>query len=614
MQNFRHLDLSDLSPAAQQRVRRVFALGGIRGGDGDDPLDLDTLLARAENLDDLTDADLGTLVDDLTAAGDLLLEGERSDDALAGVLRAADARDTVLTAIESRMTRAAELNDQAAELTARLHPELANGPEPDPDAPDGGDPDAPPADPAVTAATDPPVNPAEPAPTAADLALEPVAASAAPAPAPARVAARRPAASRPVARPVEVDRRLVLRASSNISSMAPGALLDTPERIGEAFFDVARHTASHRGGYQQFPICSLGVADASEIYGEDRTLRHNARDNEPRIESLTGLPALRASGGICAPTPVQYDLPIMGTNARPVREALARFGADRGGVRLLPPPLLSDLDGAIGIWTEENDQNPSDPSVKPCLVLDCPDDVETIVDAITSCLRIGNFRARYFPEQVAAWVTKAAQNFARVAESRILTKIGAESTQVKTGQVLGTTRHVLTVLDRAGAALRSRHRLDPDYPLRMIAPAWLLDNMRSDLTRQMPGDNMLDTTDAQINAFLASRQINVAWTLDGEAGQIFGTQHDGDLLGWPSTVIVYLYPEGSWLYLDGGTLDFGLVRDSVLNSTNDFQLFSEGFENVAFHGYESQRIVMDVCPSGEAAALADTSGICATGS
>lgn len=604
----KHFDTTGLSA----RNRRVLALG-VHGAEGEEQaLELDALLARAENIDDLSDDDLGALVEDLTAAGDLLLDGDRTDDTLAGALRAADARDTVLTAIEQRMTAAAARNEQADELALRLHPELANGPEDEPETPD---PDAPPADPAegdpaTTAATDPPVVPAEPAPTAADL--EPVAASAA-TPVVSRVAARRPAASRPRVPAPVIDSRLVLRASSNISSMAPGTLLDTDDRIGEAFIDVARHTASHRGGYQQFPICSLG-ADPVDVYGAERTLGHNARDNEPRIAALTSQRALQASGGICAPTPVQYDLPIMGTNARPVREALARFGADRGGVRLLPPPLLADLDDAIGIWTEANDVNPSDPATKPCLVLDCPDDVETIVDAITSCLRIGNFRARYFPEQIAAWVTKAAQNYARVAESRILTKIGAESTQINAGTVLGTTRNVLTVLDRAGAALRSRHRLDPDYPLRMIAPAWLLDNMISDLTRQMPGDNMLDTADSQINTFFANRQINVAWTLDGETGQIFGTQFDGDLLGWPSHVIVYLYIEGQWLFLDGGTLDFGLVRDSVLNATNDFQLFSEGFENVAFHGYESQRIDIDICPSGEAAALADTSGLCATGS
>ena len=42
-----------------------------------------------------------------------------------------------------------------------------------------------------------------------------------------------------------------------------------------------------------------------------------------------------------------------------------------------------------------------------------------------------------------------------------------------------------------------------------------------------------------------------------------------------------IFPEGEFLHLDAGTLDLGIVRDSTLNSTNDFQIFGENFENVA---------------------------------
>ena len=42
-----------------------------------------------------------------------------------------------------------------------------------------------------------------------------------------------------------------------------------------------------------------------------------------------------------------------------------------------------------------------------------------------------------------------------------------------------------------------------------------------------------------------------------------------------------LYPEGAFIHVDSGSLELGLVRDSTLNSTNDFQIFGETFENVA---------------------------------
>lgn len=53
------------------------------------------------------------------------------------------------------------------------------------------------------------------------------------------------------------------------------------------------------------------------------------------------------------------------------------------------------------------------------------------------------------------------------------------------------------------------------------------------------------------------------------------------------------------LYLDGGSLDVGLIRDSALNVTNSFQIFAESFEASAFLGPESYCLTLsDICPSG----------------
>lgn len=38
--------------------------------------------------------------------------------------------------------------------------------------------------------------------------------------------------------------------------------------------------------------------------------------------------------------------------------------------------------------------------------------------------------------------------------------------------------------------------------------------------------------------------------------------------------------EGTFIFMDGGTLELGLVRDSVLNNGDyDYQLFAESFES-----------------------------------
>jgi hypothetical protein len=76
------------------------------------------------------------------------------------------------------------------------------------------------------------------------------------------------------------------------------------------------------------------------------------------------------------------------------------------------------------------------------------------------------------------------------------------------------------------------------------------------------------------------------------------------LATWPTTVQWALFVEGSWLYLDGGTLDLGIVRDASLVRTNDYQQFSEVFESAVHIGCESWWITSTIDVSGLAACCA----------
>lgn len=611
------LDLSGLSA----RNRRIFEVG-IRGGDGSEEPSVDELLTQAGNLAAVDDDALGALEASLVAAAKELLANP-DDAALLKADEIATAVDGLRTAAAERMTAAEERATHAAEVLSRLEPAAETDetpPEDEPELDAEGNPVAP--APELDAEGNP-VTPAADAPPAdadAEAEAERLAAAAAAGTSVAtRVAARRPASARPLPSKSK-DKEFVMRASANVPGVQAGEVLDSNDKIIATFEHALRATGgSYHGPRTEINLMSVGAFDPVEIYGKERTLGRDAQDNERKIDNVTSARALRATGGICAPVPIQYDLPVIGVEDRPVRDAFARFGVPRGGIRLLPPPSLTDVVGAIGVWTDANDITPGSdgPATKPCITLDCPDEVETLVAAITQCLRVGNFRQRFFPEQVAAWVKLVAIQQARVADTRLLNKLGNLSTKVTATQVLGTTRTILATIDRAGASLRSHFRLDPDAPLRFLGPAWLLDNMITDLAREAPGASAerLATSDANIQGFLSARQINASWFLDGEtsvANQVFPAQADGLLNPWPSRVICYLYIEGSWLHLDAGMLDFGIVRDSILNGTNDFEMFSEVFEESAFHGQPgtSYRLNIDICPSGEAAALSNTSDLC----
>ena len=392
-----------------------------------------------------------------------------------------------------------------------------------------------------------------------------------------------------------------LVASAGVPGVQMGANLNDAGRMGRAFMDTLRAM----GSMALRPGMKVPVATASVQFPDEGFLDGNASGNLRKLERATSPAAITAAGGICVTPAPRYDYPLVATADRPVRAALTRFGADRGGVLLPTIPTLADVDGASGFWTLDDDVAAVDDDEvrKGCLRVDCGDDVLTEVYAIVQCLEVGNFNQRTGPERIAAITELAAAMTARKAESRLLTTIGSLSTQVTVPQNLGAARDILATLDRATAQLRNRHRTPLSMPLRYMAPAWLRSMIRTDLTREMPGsaDERLALADATIDSFFAARNVNVTWFLDGEAGQVFGSQADGPLLGWIPNVVSYLFPEGAFIFLDGGELNLGLVRDSVLNSRNDFQMFSEVFENVAFHGVESLRLSMNLCPSGASA-------------
>lgn len=561
-------------------------------------MDLAALLALLENIETLTDAELAELLANLRTAADERLDGEAglTDAALEELEQIATATETVTAAQAQRAADETAREERAAALAERIR-EAAADEDPDPDAETGDEPDPD----AETVET-----PAE-VPATAEADAEAIAAAATARPRVSRVAARRPAVVAP--RPqVPTAEQVVLTASANLPGINAGARLDTPDMVFRAFQEVIRAGAGYRGARTRVPVMRAGFEDAVDVYGPARTLTRDPRHNDELITAITSPAAIMAAGGICAPAPINYDQPIIGDTTRPVRDTMmTRFGADRGGIRLFPATSIDDMHGAVSLWTAANDVTPSSPATKPCLTMTCPDDDEFTVDAIVECLKVGNFRKRFFPEQVDAWVRQIAVWQARYAENLLLGIIGTGSTQVTAAQGLGTSVDVLTNLDRAIAGFRSRHRIDMAVRLRFGAPQWLLAQMRTDIARTAYGtaDERLAVADATINTFFAARAVNVTWFLDGESGQIFPAQVDGTLLGWPSTVVTYLYPEGSWLFLDGGALDFGVVRDSVLNSTNDFTISSETFESGAFHGIESLRITMDVCPDGSVAAPVD---------
>lgn len=422
-----------------------------------------------------------------------------------------------------------------------------------------------------------------------------------------------PADRRPSLQAEPTSVPVTITAAAGIPGVSAGAELSDLSEVADAIVKRMRKMGptNPAADGEQLPVASFTTS-----YPEDRHLGADMSSNSEKVQAVVNPSAITAAGGLCAPVEVRYDVfSFNEETGRPVRDALAVFSADRGGIRFVTPPTLSDLEGAVSLWTlaDDVDAVTNENKTKPALRVECGEEVVVYTDAIPLILTFGNLGARAYPELVARHTELGMVWHARYAETRLLTRIGALSTTVSgtaVGAELGITRDLLVQVDTLAAGYRNRYRLAGNSPLRLLLPEWVRNAMRADLTKQLPGDGMdatFNLADATINGFFAARNINVTFFLDGETGQIIGDQPAGTTLtGFPSTLVYYLFSEGTFLFLDGGTLDLGLVRDSQLNSTNDYQLFLETFEGVAKIGIESLRVVAEVEIAGASAATVAT--------
>jgi hypothetical protein len=455
----------------------------------------------------------------------------------------------------------------------------------------------------------------EPAPEASSLqqGAEAMAASAGRSGAVARMAAAQAApAGSPEQRPADSPGRPVLVAQRPMGDLVAGAVIESREQLSHGLAAVLRRLAPEQRG-NGVVLC----ASASWSYPPERKLGSEAYENTRLMEEAVGVEAVIASGGICAPVNVDYTVDTWATAERPLRDGLPAFEATRGGLRFVKPKDIAALEGATGIWTEATDAEPGS-ATKPVLAVSCGTPEEVLVEAVSTRLGFGNMQARFAPEQVAMNTDLAMAAAARKAEVNLLKLIQAVCLKdVTSAKVLGATRDLLTAIHQAAAAFRYTHRISRKLMLTGIFPDFVLDLIKTDLARETAHQqgtdwNALEIKVEQAEALIRNAGINPIFTLDGlpeEAGkyplQGFASQTGtGAIHAFPTKVVWNLFPEGSLQFLDGGRLDLGVVRDSTLDATNDYETFVETFEGIADRGFENAAIqfVTELCADGSSGA------------
>lgn len=428
------------------------------------------------------------------------------------------------------------------------------------------------------------------------------------------------------AEPTRQYERPTLTAAANNSPFDAGCELTTSQLV-EAI-ESKRHALRSGVGSGEFDVKYPVATVEAPTPPDARFLGQFSRFTDRKIEAVVNPTALTAAG-ICAPYTVDYTIDAIGVVDRPLKASLPQFIADRGGVQFrrdVDTFATSGPSSATGTWSMATDANPG-AAVKNVWDVPCASVVAAEVAAITYGLRFSNVTQRFDPEATAANTMAAAVAHARYAEVALLNSMFAQTTvSFSTGKQVSATRDLLVALDKTLAYARSSRRLGSGPVLRVVMREWIKDLFRVDLTRAMhtANEDWLAVEDEKIERWFANRGCVVTWVLDGrgpqaQSGPIPATpdQNYTPLTGtqaipaFPAFGEILIYPEGAFVFLDGGSLDIGIVRDQQLVQTNKYVQFQESWEGVYRKAPEAIRLVVELAPTGGSSGTITPSSIAA---
>jgi hypothetical protein len=392
-----------------------------------------------------------------------------------------------------------------------------------------------------------------------------------------------------------------IRAGGDIPGITSGAELNGMDDVVEAMTKKVNSMRGVGGDGEHIVVASFAYNEAA---AEERTLKPgDLNGNAKKIRNFLAEPEALTrdalvAGAWCAPRTPIYDVPTVGTTTRPVRDALPSFNAERGGITWIAPPGLPDVNGATSLWRYDGTSwlsyddvegtSQTDPvATKPCITIPCGPESNADVDAIPLCFCFDNLGARAFPEWVRANTELMLVGQARFAEQVLLSRMYAVAA---TGSTCGTpaiqvgaARDFVLTVQTAAAAARWRLRLAPNAPLQLLAPAWVQTAIAVDLGLQHPGDSAFATNNDDVDGYFREFNVDPIWHFDdvpGGAGAFTGC-------AFPGAADWLLFPTGSFLRLDTGELNLGVVRTKEDVQKNKYCEFSETFETVAYVGPNS---------------------------
>lgn len=422
-------------------------------------------------------------------------------------------------------------------------------------------------------------------------------------------------------KPKVSEQRLAVTASVDIPGVEHGGKLTSFDAVIDVVGRKAKSMPITSGNPNYQTVATVRNEFSHTV--DDRTKPEEVQELFRFLTKRDGMDAesLVAAGGWCAPSEIRYD--FFNISCASGMIDLPTFGVTRGGVQFPVSPSLADaIDGGgfapfsepfsntsnPWLWTEADDIAAATGSpTKPCIRVPCPDFDEERLECYGICLTAGNLANEAYPEATAHMLRLLmdAHDHATNAQliARMLTLSTAPIAISGGADTDAAAPRIYNAVGMAATDYRARYGMCIDDVLEVVLPYWVREVIRGDLAWKA-GVDLQDVTNSRIDEYFIVRNVRPQWVDDW---QVRGTGQFGNataMTAWPTTLDFLLFAAGTFLHGSGMSLDLGVVRDSVLNSTNDHTAaWSEECHLIARVGHESRRYRVPFNVNGATSAL-----------
>ncbi len=397
-------------------------------------------------------------------------------------------------------------------------------------------------------------------------------------------------------------RESVLVASADIPGIGMGSNLENMDALVAAMQQRAGSLpVTARGdNATRYPVASLKREFRN-------TLGPDARPDEISdiLRAATDVDSLVAAGGWCSPSEISYD--FYNIVASDGQLDLPTIGINRGGLRWPVSPSFGDLVGNAAMWSWNETQDiaavtgTAQSGTKTCARVPCPTFNEARLACDGLCLTVGNLTEDAFPELIANHTRLLFAAHAHKMNAKRISQLVAASVSVTgDGNVTGAgvVAPVIGALSLQAIDYRDKYAMADGAILEVVLPRWIRSMMRADM-RKRTGVDLLSVSDARVMQMFDAENLRVQWVNDWQVRSAGFPGNSSAILAWPTQVRALMFAPGTFVLGQGLRLDLGVVRDSVLNATNDHT--AEWMEEcwlIAQQGHESRNILMNVCADG----------------